>query len=76
MLLAGVVMKLGASRLFASGYRFVAAGAQEWATCIAIFAIINIVYGAFVALKQDDFKFVIQLLQRQPHGLRAAGWRR
>ncbi|MEE2614684.1 MAG: NADH-quinone oxidoreductase subunit M [Verrucomicrobiota bacterium] len=59
MLLAGVVMKLGAYGCLRVAIGLLPEGAQEWATCIAIFAIINIVYGAFVALKQDDFKFVI-----------------
>ena len=59
MLLAGVVMKLGAYGCLRVAIGLLPQGAQEWATCIAIFAIINIVYGAFVALKQDDFKFVI-----------------
>ncbi|MEC9081651.1 MAG: NADH-quinone oxidoreductase subunit M, partial [Verrucomicrobiota bacterium] len=59
MLLAGVVMKLGAYGCLRVTIGLLPEGAQEWATCIAIFAIINIVYGAFVALKQDDFKFVI-----------------
>ena len=59
MLLAGVVMKLGAYGCLRVTIGLLPEGAQEWATCVAIFAIINIVYGAFVALKQDDFKFVI-----------------
>ncbi len=59
MLLAGVVMKLGAYGCLRVAVGLLPEGAQEWATCIGIFAIINIVYGAFVALKQDDFKFVI-----------------
>ena len=59
MLLAGVVMKLGAYGCLRVAIGLLPEGAQEWATCVAIFAIINIVYGAFVALKQDDFKFVI-----------------
>ena len=33
--------------------------AQDWASWVAVVAVINIVYGALVALKQDDFKYVI-----------------
>jgi NADH-quinone oxidoreductase subunit M len=36
-----------------------APGAQAWAPWVAVVAVINIVYGALVALKQDDFKYVI-----------------
>ncbi len=59
MLLAGVVMKLGAYGCLRVAIGLLPEGAQEWADYVAMFAIINIVYGAFVALKQDDFKFVI-----------------
>jgi len=59
MLLAGVVMKLGAYGCLRVAIGLLPEGAQAWAPCIAVVAIINIVYGAFVALKQDDFKYVI-----------------
>jgi NADH-quinone oxidoreductase subunit M len=59
MLLAGVVMKLGAygalrvaMTLFPDGLRF-------WQNEIALLAVIGIVYGATVALVQRDLKFVI-----------------
>src|SRR5271157_217742 len=59
MLLAGVVMKLGAygalrvaMTLFPDGLRF-------WQNEIALLAVIGIVYGGTVALVQRDLKFVI-----------------
>jgi NADH-quinone oxidoreductase subunit M len=69
MLLAGVVMKLGAYGclrvaigLFPHGmdpwgYSF--AGIGSWRDVFAVLAVIGIVYGALVALVQTDFKFVI-----------------
>jgi NADH-quinone oxidoreductase subunit M len=69
MLLAGVVMKLGAYGclrvaigLFPHGldpWGFSIIGVGSWRDVFAILAVIGIVYGALVALAQTDFKFVI-----------------
>jgi NADH-quinone oxidoreductase subunit M len=69
MLLAGVVMKLGAygclrvaMTLFPEGmgdWGFGVMGFHSWRDVIAVLAVIGIVYGAMVALVQKDFKFVI-----------------
>ena len=69
MLLAGVVMKLGAYgclrvgiALFPRGldpWGFSLIGIGSWRDVFAILAVIGIVYGASVALVQRDFKFVI-----------------
>ena len=69
MLLAGVVMKLGAYGclrvgigLFPHGldpWGFSLLGIGSWRDVFAILAVIGIVYGALVALAQTDFKFVI-----------------
>jgi NADH-quinone oxidoreductase subunit M len=69
MLLAGVVMKLGAYGclrvgigLFPHGldpWGFSLLGVGSWRDVFALLAIIGIVYGALVALAQTDFKFVI-----------------
>ncbi len=69
MLLAGVVMKLGAYGclrvaigLFPHGmdpWGWSFAGVGSWRDVFAILAVIGIVYGALVALAQTDFKFVI-----------------
>jgi NADH-quinone oxidoreductase subunit M len=69
MLLAGVVMKLGAYGclrvaigLFPHGldpWGFSIIGIGSWRDVFAILAVIGIVYGALVALAQTDFKFVI-----------------
>ena len=69
MLLAGVVMKLGAygclrvaMTLFPHGldpWGFSILGIDSWRMFFALLAAIGIVYGAAVALVQNDFKFVI-----------------
>jgi NADH-quinone oxidoreductase subunit M len=69
MLLAGVVMKLGAygslrvaMTLFPQGLDSWASpvlGFHSWREVFAVLAVIGIVYGAMVALVQKDFKFVI-----------------
>lgn len=69
MLLAGVVMKLGAygclrvaMMLFPRGldpWGFHFLGLGSWRDVFAVLAVIGIVYGASVALVQRDFKFVI-----------------
>ena len=69
MLLAGVVMKLGAygclrvaMALFPHGmdpWGFSFLGIGSWRDVFAVLAVIGIIYGALVALVQTDFKFVI-----------------
>ncbi|MGC9158174.1 MAG: complex I subunit 4 family protein [Terracidiphilus sp.] len=69
MLLAGVVMKLGAYGclrvgigLFPQGldpWGFSFLGVGSWRDVFAILAVVGIVYGALVALVQSDFKFII-----------------
>ena len=69
MLLAGVVMKLGAygclrvaMTLFPLGlgpWSHHVLGLGSWRDVFALLAVIGIVYGALVAMVQKDFKFVI-----------------
>ncbi len=59
MLHAGVLMKLGAFGILRIAMPLLPEGAHTWAPLFAGLATVNIVYGAFVALRQDDFKFVI-----------------
>lgn len=59
MLLAGVVMKLGAYGALRVAMTLFPMGVTVWQDPIAILALIGIVYGALVALVQQDFKFVI-----------------
>ena len=69
MLLAGVVMKLGAYGCLRVGIGLFPHGLDPWGSSMlgigswrdvfAALAVIGIVYGALVALAQTDFKFVI-----------------
>ncbi len=59
MLLAGVVMKLGAYGCLRVAMPLFPAGFLFFQTTIAWLALIGIVYAGLVALVQDDFKFVI-----------------
>ena len=59
MLLAGVVMKLGAYGCLRVAIGILPEGAIYWATTVGWIAVINIVYGALIALVQRDFKYVI-----------------
>src|SRR5213593_4507569 len=59
MLLAGVVMKLGAYGAFRVAMTLFPLGAKAWQMPVAALAVTGIVYGAMVALTQKDFKFVI-----------------
>jgi len=59
MLLAGVVMKLGAYGCLRVAMTLFPEGMEAWKMWIAVLAVIGIVYGAMVALVQKDFKFVI-----------------
>jgi NADH-quinone oxidoreductase subunit M len=59
MLLAGVVMKLGAYGCLRVAMVLFPEGVREWQWAIAALAVTGIIYGAGVALVQRDFKFVI-----------------
>ena len=59
MLHAGVLMKLGAYGILAAGIRILPHGAVHWAPVFAVLAAVGVVYGAFVAMRQSDFKFVV-----------------
>ena len=59
MLLAGIVMKLGAYGALRVAMNLFPAGFQMWRNWIAVAAVIGIVYAAAVALRQRDLKFVI-----------------
>jgi NADH-quinone oxidoreductase subunit M len=56
---AGVLMKLGAFAALRVGIMLLPQGAQFWSPLIMTFAAIAVVYGAFIAFKQDDMKYMI-----------------
>ncbi len=59
MLLAGIVMKLGAYGALRVAMNIFPQGFLMWRNWIAVFAVIGIVYAAAVALRQRDLKFII-----------------
>jgi len=59
MLLAGIVMKLGAYAGLRVAMNLFPQGFQMWRSPIAFLAVIGILYAAAVALRQRDLKFVI-----------------
>src|SRR5213595_4192918 len=59
MLLAGIVMKLGAYAALRVAMNLLPQGFQAWSKWIAVLGVIGIVYAAAVALHQRDLKFVI-----------------
>jgi len=56
---AGVLMKLGAFAALRVGVMLLPEGAKQWAWLIFILAMVNVVYGAFIAMIQTDLKYVI-----------------
>lgn len=59
MLLAGVEMKVGAFAALRVAIMLMPEGAQMWRWLILGLATINVVYGAWIAMIQTDFKYVI-----------------
>src|SRR5215468_2129134 len=59
MLLAGIVMKLGAYGVLRVAMNLFPVGFYQWRIWIAVLAVVGIVYTAAVALRQRDLKFVI-----------------
>src|SRR3984893_14147690 len=68
MLLAGIVMKLGAYAALRVAMNLFPQGFQIWRSWIAVLAVIGIVYAAAVALRQRDLKFVIVYSSVSPMG--------
>ena len=59
MLHAGVLMTLGAFAIIRLGIQLLPAGAHFWMPGLMVLATINVVYGAFAATAQRDFKYMI-----------------
>ncbi len=56
---AGVLMKLGAFAALRVGIMLLPQGAQTWSWLIMTFAGIAVVYGAYIAFVQTDFKYMV-----------------
>lgn len=56
---AGVLMKLGAFAALRVGIMLLPLGAQFHMPWIIVLTLVNVVYGAYIAMVQSDFKYVI-----------------
>lgn len=56
---AGVLMKLGAFAALRVGIMLLPEGAKTWSWLVMLCAAVAVVYGAFIAFVQTDFKYVI-----------------
>jgi NADH-quinone oxidoreductase subunit M len=59
MILAGVLLKMGGYGILRIAYPICPWAAEYLASWVALFGIINIVYGAFAAMAQTDFKKLV-----------------
>lgn len=59
MIHAGVLKKIGGYGLIRIGLLMLPLGAKFWAPLIALLAVANVAYAAFIALAQKDLKYVV-----------------
>jgi NADH-quinone oxidoreductase subunit M len=71
---AGVLMKLGAFASLRVGIMLLPEGAKAWMPMIILLTLVNVVYGAFIAMVQTDFKYVIGFSSVSHMGLVAMGF--
>jgi NADH-quinone oxidoreductase subunit M len=74
MIHAGVLMKLGAYAALRAGVQLLPEGAEVHLPWIVFLTLVNVVYGAFIAFRQRDFKYVIGFSSVSHMGLVSMGW--
>ncbi len=74
MIHAGVLMKLGAFSALRVGVQLLPEGAKVHLPWIIFLALINVVYGALIAMRQRDFKYVIGFSSVSHMGLVTMGF--
>ena len=74
MIHAGVLMKVGAFAALRAGVQLLPDGAQTHLPWIVFLTLINVVYGALIAFRQRDFKYVIGFSSVSHMGLVSMGW--
>jgi NADH-quinone oxidoreductase subunit M len=71
---AGVLMKLGAFASLRVGIMLLPEGAKYWMEWIIYLTLVNVVYGAYIAMTQKDLKYVIGFSSVSHMGLVAMGF--
>jgi len=71
---AGVLMKLGAFAALRVGIMLLPEGAKFHLPWIILLSLVNVVYGAYIAMVQTDFKYVIGFSSVSHMGLVAMGF--
>ncbi|MBE9524618.1 MAG: NADH-quinone oxidoreductase subunit M [Chloroflexi bacterium] len=71
---AGVLMKLGAFAALRVGIMLLPEGAKFWMPYVILLTIVNVVYGAYIAMVQTDLKYVIGFSSVSHMGLVAMGF--
>lgn len=74
MIHAGVLMKLGAFAALRIGVQLLPEGARVHLPWIVFLTLINVVYGALIAMRQRDFKYVIGFSSVSHMGLVSMGF--
>jgi len=74
MIHAGVLMKLGAYASMRVGIQILPQGAVYWMPFVILLTLINVVYGAFVAMRQTDMKYLIGYSSVSHMGLVSMGF--
>ena len=74
MIHAGVLMKLGAFAALRVGVQLLPEGAKVHLPWIVFLTLINVVYGALIAMRQRDFKYVIGFSSVSHMGLVSMGF--
>src|SRR5215475_6276081 len=74
MIHAGVLMKLGAYTALRVGVQLLPEGAKVHLPWIIFLMVIGVVYGAFIAFRQRDFKYVIGFSSMSHMGLVSMGF--
>jgi NADH-quinone oxidoreductase subunit M len=59
MILAGILLKIGGYGLIRLAWPLAPLGAAQWATPVAALGVFSIIYGAFAAMAQTDFKKLV-----------------
>lgn len=74
MIHAGVLMKVGAFAALRVGVQLLPEGAQTHLPWIVFLTLVNVVYGALIAFRQRDFKYVIGFSSVSHMGLVSMGF--